>query len=251
MAHSKVYSFYAAGVLFALTAIIALVAIPGGRPTQHDADHAGQTAEGGFNFGDFKRMLSQIPSTLMMAFVTFLGIGLIMLYVKVFAADKLHLTESEFGNLLLAPALVIALVSVPLGTLGDKIGKARAVRVGIGLCALSLWLLIAYPVKWNLMLMGALNGIGFVMAFPAWMALVSSRCDPKQRGAVVGAVGTAQGIGAIIGAAASGFLYKLGALSLGPLTIPPHYLNFIGCSILLTVSFLLAVFTVHDNPKAA
>lgn len=83
VAHSKIYSFYAAGILFALTAIIAVIAVPGGKPTQHDEDHAGHTAEGGFNFADFKRMLRQIPSTLLMAFVTFLGIGLIMLYVKV------------------------------------------------------------------------------------------------------------------------------------------------------------------------
>ena len=245
LAQSKDASFYVASLLFLTTTFVAMLVIPNGR-VKHPVAEGAPSGEAGFNFRDFLAMLGRMPMTLLMTFVTFLGIGLIMLYVKVFAMERFHMSESTFGNYLMIPALFIAVVSVPLGTLGDRIGKARAVRIGIGVCVAAFWLLLAVPTEWNMVLMGSLIGAGFVLAFPAWMALVSSVCDPKQRGAVVGAVGTAQGLGAIVGAASSGFLYKQPAFHLGLLTIPPHGLPFLGCALLLTVSLVLALTTVHD-----
>src|SRR5205823_13045753 len=98
-------------------------------------------------------------------------------------------------------------ISVPLGSLGDKIGRVRAIRYGIGMCAASLWVLLFLKNEWALVIGGSIIGIGFVMSFPAWMAYISSACDPRQRGAMIGAYGTAQGLGAIIGAALGGYLY--------------------------------------------
>ncbi|HZP80423.1 MAG TPA: MFS transporter [Chthonomonadaceae bacterium] len=244
---AKSASFYAAAAFFTITTVVALTRIPHVRPIHHDPATG---LEVGFDFKDFWKMLYRMPATLAMAFVTFLGIGLIMAYTKVYAMDPagpFHLSESAFGNYLIFPSLVIALVSVPLGTLGDRIGKAKAVRLGIGLCAGAFWGLILHPAVWTLLILGSVIGIGFVIAFPAWMALVSGDCDPKQRGAVVGAVGTAQGLGAILGVGASSFLYKLPALDLGVFTIPEHGLPFLGCALMLALSFLLALLTVHDS----
>jgi DHA1 family multidrug resistance protein-like MFS transporter len=246
LAQSKQASFYVASIFFGLTTVIALLMIPHTRPIHHET----ADGEGGLNFASFIRMLKRMPSTLLMAFVTFLGIGLVMFYVKVFAGDHFHLTETQFGFLMIGPALVIAILSVPLGSLGDRIGKVQTVRLGIGLCALAFWLIILFQWKWNLVVSGSLLGIGFVMAFPAWMALISANCDPRQRGAVVGAVGTAQGLGAIVGAALSGFLYKIGAISLGFITLPAHALPFFGCALMLTVSFLLTLITRYDTAPA-
>lgn len=246
-AESKNASFYIASVIFAFTTVVAMIAIPKVRVVLHDPALLGPGMEGGFNFTDFKQMLGRMPMSLLMAFVTFLGIGLVMAYAKVFAMDTFKLNESSFGYLLIVPALIIAASSVPLGTLGDRIGRAKAVRLGIGLCALSFWLLILFRTQWTLVILGSLLGVGFVIAFPAWMAQVSADCDPNQRGAAVGAVGTAQGVGAIVGVAASGFLYKLPALSLGLFTIPPHGAPFLGCAIMLALSFLLSIVAVRDT----
>lgn len=246
-ATAKEASFYVASVLFALTALIAALLIPSVKTVEHDPKDFGPGMESGFNFQDFKLMLGRMPMTLLMAFVTFLGVGLVMAYAKVFAMERFNLTESTFGVLMIGPALIIAASSVPLGTLGDKIGKSKAVRLGIGLCAVAFWMMILFPSKVGLVAFGSLVGVGFVIAFPAWMAQISSVCDPNQRGAVVGAVGTAQGIGAIVGAVASGPLYKLPAISLGFATIPAHGVPFLGCAIMLALSFCLAVITVHDT----
>jgi DHA1 family multidrug resistance protein-like MFS transporter len=251
LAGSKSASFYAASVLFAITVIVAAALVPGGRPQDTEHAHAPQSEDGGFNLRDIKRMLVRIPATLLMAFVTFCGIGLVMAYVKVFVTGQFHISETAFGSLLLVPALAIAALSIPLGTMGDRIGKVLAVRIGVGICAVSYWAAMAFASIPTLLVFGTLIGIGFVIAFPSWMAIISSDCEPGQRGAVIGAVGTAQGLGALFGAAVSGTLYNIQALQLGPITIPHNGVPFVGCGVLLACSFVLALTTVKTPSQTA
>ncbi len=254
-AHSKEASFYLAAVMFAVTAFVAYVMLPNSPPTapQRTTGETGheRTGEGGFNGKKFLTMLGRMPMTLLMTLITFLGVGLVIPYFKLFTLEHFHLTERDFGLLMIGPALVVASLAIPVGRLGDKIGKARAVQIGIGICTLSFWLLILVSHKWSLLLMGSLLGIGSAIAFPAWMALITTECDSKQRGAVVGAVGTAQGIGALIGVVLSSFLDKWGAFNLLGLSIPAHGTPFLGCAVMLTVSFVLGLFTLRDNPQYA
>jgi DHA1 family multidrug resistance protein-like MFS transporter len=242
--HSKEMSFYVASVLFAITTIVAVAFMPDFGPPHRTQHHE---VEGGFSFHDFWIMLSRIPMMLLMTFTTFLGIGLIMAYFKVFTLEQFSMSETRFGLLLIGPALIIAALAVPLGTLGDRIGKALAVKIGIGMCAGSYWLLLLFFHEWTLVLFGSLLGVGFVIAFPAWMALVTTDCNPGQRGAVVGAVGTAQGVGAIAGVGISSLLYKVPGMTIGRLVIPKHGWPFIGCAVMLAAAFLLALATVHDG----
>ncbi len=254
-AHSKEASFYLASVMFAATALVAFLMIPNAPPTapQRTAAQMGQehVGESRFNFREFLKMLGRMPMTLLMTFITFLGVGLVVSYFKVFTLEHFNLTESRFGLMMIGPALVVASLAIPMGRLGDKIGKARAVQIGIGICTVSFWLLILLSHQWILIILGSLLGIGSAIAFPAWMALITTECDSKQRGAVVGAVGTAQGIGALIGVVLSSFLYKIGAFNFGGLAIPAHGAPFLGCAVMLTVAFFLGVFTLRDNPYYA
>jgi MFS family permease len=183
---------------------------------------------------------------LLFAFVTFFGVGLIMAYAKVFVLQTFQLSESRFGVIMLGPALVIGALSVYLGKLTDRVGKARAVRWGITLCSVAFWLLLAFPYQWSLVVFGSFIGLGFVVAFPAWMALVSEECEPNLRGAAVGAVGTAQGLGALFGASLSAFLYKLPPLPLGPIVVPEHGLPFVACGVMLALAALLALTTIRE-----
>lgn len=226
-------SFYVISVLFLITALVAAWRIPDIKPhhERHPLD-----LENGFNFRSLVQSLKKAPAMLLMSFVTFFGVGMVMLIIKVYALDEFKITEVQFGALLLPPCLVIALASIPLGTLGDKIGRAKAVRIGIGVCALSLWGLILTSNPIALIIGGSMIGVGFVIAFPAWMAYISSSCEPGQRGAVMGAVGTAQGAGAIIGAPLGGFLYDQW-----------HLLPFLGCASLLIIAWLIAMFYVREQ----
>ncbi len=244
---SKSTSFYVAACLFALTTIVAILYVPATKPIPH-AEPA--TAEGALDVRSFSAMLGRMPMTLLMTFTVFLGIGLIMAYVKDFTRVYFGFSETHFGALLIGPALIIAALSVPLGTLGDKIGKAKAVKIGIGTCAISYWLVLAHFTEWTLVLGGAALGVGFVIAFPAWMALVSSLCDTSQRGAAIGAVGTAQGLGAILGVGICSLIYRYGPFKIGPITVPKHGLPFLLCGVMLAISFALAVSTVKDPEQA-
>jgi len=190
-----------------LTAVVAWWRIPNIPPHPHEPTEL----ESGFSFRALLHSVRQVPEALLMSFITFFGIGLVMLIVKLFALHEFALSETQFGALLLVPALVIALASVPLGTIGDKIGQARAVRWGLGICGFAMCGVplvhgdLPFLVKAAGMIVGgSLIGVGFVIAFPSWMAYVSRSCSPRQRGAVMGAVGTAQGLGAMIGAPLGG-----------------------------------------------
>ena len=144
LAHSKEASFYLAAILFALTTIAAIIFVPKLKPVVGKDGHTGES----IHLDELKAMLKRIPMTLLMTFVTFLGIGFIMLYIKTYAMEPngpFHMTERGYGNTLVLPALLIGVLSVPMGKLGDKIGKALAVKMGIGLCMGAYWLLLLFP----------------------------------------------------------------------------------------------------------
>lgn len=242
-------SFYVISVIFLATTLVAYRKIPDVRP-HHETAQADD--EAAFALNDLIHNLRRIPQILAMAFVTYFGVGLIMLIIKLFAMAEYGISETQYGALLLVPALVIAAASVPLGTLGDRLGKAKAVRLGMGICAFSMWALVLLKSQLVLVVGGSLIGVGFVIAFPSWMAYVSSSCDKSQRGAIMGSVGTAQGLGAMLGAPFGGYLYEHGHIRISFLPwINAHYSPFIACATMLLIAWILAMTTVHDTPATS
>ena len=244
-------SFYVISFLFMLTAVVAWWRIPNIPPHPHEPTEL----ESGFSFRALIHSIKQVPEALLMSFVTFFGIGLVMLIVKLFALHEFALSETSFGALLLPPCLIIALASVPLGTIGDRIGQARAVRWGLGLCAIAMWGVpfvhrdLPFLVKAAGMVVGgSVIGVGFVIAFPSWMAYVSRSCSARQRGAVMGAVGTAQGLGAMIGAPLGGYLYEHLHLRIPFMPwVNSHYAPFLGCAVMLLAAWILALTTIKET----
>ena len=88
-------------------------------------------------------------------------------------------------------------------------------------------------------------GIGFILAFPAWMALLADVCGSESRGSVLGAAGMAQGIGAILGAGAvaGGRVYHIHGLVLG---VPAHEAPVLLSSALLGLGFILTLTVLKD-----
>ena len=182
---------------------------------------------------------------MLLAFVMFAGIGCISLLVKKFALDEFGITETAFGQLVLGPALVIGLVAVPAGRLADRWGKAHCVQLGFSLAAVGLWgIPILHHIfrddlvtgKTAFVLAAAVMGVGSVIAFPAWLALLTSLCEDRQRGTVFGAVSTAQGVGALAGALAGTALYDV-----------RHIVPFVAAAALVTLGALLALVFVRDR----
>ncbi|MBI1757463.1 MAG: MFS transporter [Fimbriimonas ginsengisoli] len=206
----------------------------------------------------------QIPGYLALAVITFMGIGFPMPIIKIFAQDQFGMSESAFGGLVFPGAIAMAVLSVPMSRYAERIGRARAVHVGMGLCAFGLWIvasgaaslkLPALGQAWVFALGGIPVGVGFLLAIPAWMASVSD-IDCQRRGLNLGAVMTAQGVGAMIGASSGGVLYEVfrpigRVLGLGePFG---HYAPFLGCALCVSLGWLLSmrILRAPRAPKVA
>jgi DHA1 family multidrug resistance protein-like MFS transporter len=252
---AKQASFYACSILFLVTSVVAFILLPSHCP-HHATEETKTTSktgelslEGGFSLASFKQMLSQIPMLMLLAFTIFMGVGMVIPYAKLILIEQFHLTESEYGGLIFFPALVIGLLSVYLGTLGDKIGKVNSSRLGLGLAMTGFFFALAFPSKYLLLLFGVIIGTGYVIAYPSLFAYVSDCVAPKQRGTALGAVGTAQGFGAILGGALSAPLYKVSDIRAGGITIPEHGLPFVACAFLLLLAFLVAMLGLKQKPQ--
>jgi MFS family permease len=96
---------------------------------------------------------------------------------------------------------------------------------------------------WVLGIAGLPVGIGFLLTIPAWFASVSD-LDKTRRGANIGAVMTAQGLGTIVGAPIGSALYeKLQPIgvSLGLGEGFGRYSPFVGCAACLTAGLLMSL----------
>jgi MFS family permease len=225
----------------------------------------GDCHEGKVTWDSFIEAIQTIPGMLILAFVAFLGIGCIAPYVKLLAWDEFGLKETDFGLLILYPAPFIALAAVPLGHLADKFGKVLAVRFGFILCALGMWTLVGlyhYMIlaaniphhrELAVVIGGSLVGLGFVVAFPAWMALLTSICSEEKRGTVIGAVSTAQGLGVAVGLPIGGWLYKHYSVNPHIAHISPFFVSAILLAVSVVLSFILMkpAMEKHDTPAAA
>jgi MFS family permease len=96
-------------------------------------------------------------------------------------------------------------------------------------------------------------GIGSVIVVPAWLAVVSSVADPQHRGAMIGAVATAQGIGAFLGVLIGPLLFKAFGLAayLSPVwpgeRLTPYLLPVLGAAVLVTITWLASLVVVRAN----
>ena len=235
--------------LFAAVAATAYIAFPS---DEKEPKHQGEHGE--INFVGLLESIHLIPQYLLLAVVTFMGIGFPMAIVKIFALDQFGMSESQFGALVLPAVGSMALLSVPMSKLGDRIGRARAVHIGMFLCFAGLafissgLLIPVFRAPWVFAVGGLPVGLGFLLAIPAWMASVSE-IDPNRRAASLGAVMTAQGVGAIIGAPIGAFLYErlqpvgkfLGVYSLENPGDFARFAPFAGCAACVLAGWLLSL----------
>lgn len=239
-------SFGAAAIFFGLASVVAFIVAPRRSEEHHNLDDASAEVAAAsshasvFSLTTVRASLRRFPALMGLIFLTFFGIGLISMNVKLFAMSRFHISENEFGNLLLIPALLVAALSIPLSRLGDHWGKTRSIRLGMGICAMALWLILAFQREHVVVVIGCLLGVGFVLAFPAYMALLSSLTEPHERGGVIGSIRMAQGVGAMIGVACGPLLYQ-------HVSQESPFLTAAG---MLTISFVLSLFFVKESAHA-
>ena len=243
-------SLILAAALFAMVAIAVWRMMPQDVKHPHSEEHP---VEGEFNLMQFVSTAKQIPQYLALSIVTFIGIGFPMAIIKLFALDQFGMTSSQFGVFVVLPgAGAMVVLSVPMAKYGERLGRARAVHYGMGMCAVGIGFIALgafipfLRAPWALAIGGIPVGIGFLLAIPAWMASVSD-LHPRRRAANLGAVMTAQGLGAIIGVPIGGLAYQRLAM-FGPDFA--RYSPFVGCAICITAGWMISLRILHPPPVA-
>lgn len=244
--HTYAASFYLVSVLLIMSAIVMLVLLPKQMGKHHHVpEHVPIELPGYEEPSDFKlskilRSFREVPDMLILACVIFLGIGTLMPIIKLYAVEHLGLSETQFGIAVAPIAAAMGIFAVPLGRLGDKYGRCVAVCWGLFASALAMWVLAFFQIITLAAIAGIVLGLGFTIAFPAWMALVSSATSPNRRGEVLGAVGMAQGLAAIIGTSLGAYIYSSDLLSFPRLGVVNYNVPFWFSAILLSIGTVMS-----------
>ncbi len=251
-------SFYLVSILLALSVIVMVVFLPRKIGVGHHVDleqmpqHMELTTHeepAQFKLSTVVRSFKEVPDMLVLACVTFLGMGLLYPILKLYAVEHLGMSETQFGVVVAPIAAAMGIFAVPLGRLGDRYGKCSALSWGLLWSAAAMWMLALFRSTILAGLAGIIIGLGFTVAFPAWMALVSSVTDPSRRGEVLGAVGMAQGLAAIVGTFLGAIIYHSDSLSFPRLGVVNYNVPFWFSAILLSVGAVIA-FTWVTNAHA-
>ena len=254
--HWQYAGLYVSVFLFAAIVLTSLFLIP--RTAVHDESLSAE--QEGFQFRHLVQSFKAIPFFILLAVVTFMGVGFPMVIIRLFAFDEFKLSPTQFGAMVFPAAILMAILSAPISRLGAKLGTHRAVHLGMGLCAGGLMFIClgaffhAFHGAWALALGGVPLGIGFLMAIPAWMTSVTE-LDPRRKATNLGAIMTAQGLGAIIGTPIGAWLYEsfvpVGkSLGLGDGTTFGHYSPFLGCAVCVTVGWLISFQALRGSGKS-
>jgi MFS family permease len=214
-ARNKAAAFWVISILFFITAFLALTLVPRRAPVR--PERAGEH-DAPLRLSDLTIALRQAPSLVVTAAVVFIAVGALAGTAPLYAKEIFSLSDSEYGNLFLVPAVVIGLLTLPIGLLSDWWGRARSVHVGIATAFLALSLMAAvailpglHPFRNQFILAGlaTLLGIGFVMGLPAWLATVADFAGEERRASMIGAVATSEGFGAFVGMSVGPVLFDL------------------------------------------
>ena len=167
----------------------------------------------------FKRQHKTVYAMLGVAIISRFAMNMTWTFLSYYAVDVLNLTTTQYGML----QSVATLISTPLllvsGMIADRFGRMPCILLARGLGpfdSLSLLLikdynqlLAAYSV------IGVAGGLGGgrirgggYMGGPAWQALITDIVPQKDRGKVLGLMGTITGIASLPGPALGGYLYE-------------------------------------------
>jgi DHA1 family multidrug resistance protein-like MFS transporter len=249
-------SLYLAAILCVTVSILAYGWLPSGRAMREAARKARtEGIKSAEEIVQLAKTAVHIPGLLLLGGITFMGVGFPLAVFKLFAQDEFQMSGSKFGGLLLPVLVAMAVFSPFMSRFGERIGRHRAVHLGLALCAAGMSVIAlgafseAFRNLWMLGLGAIPVGLGFLLTIPAWYASVSE-VDEARRAANIGAVMTAQGLGAIVGSLIGAQSYQrlqgLDALFGRPLTPEAaltlaHYSPFIGCAVCVVVGWLLSL----------
>ena len=172
--------------------------------------------------------------------VVMLGYGIVV-PIFPFYIEALGGSGADLGLLVGLSALMELICAPVWGGLFDRLGRKRVLSVGIFGYGLSLLLMGLADRMWMLIGARALSGVLTAATMPTAMAYVSDSTDEASRGGGIGILGSASGLGIILGPGVGGWL------GVASLSLP----FFVGAGLSFVALFLtLVLLPEADRPGA-
>jgi DHA1 family multidrug resistance protein-like MFS transporter len=137
--------------------------------------------------------------------VVTLGYGLVV-PIFPFYIEALGGSGGEMGMLVALSALTELLFGPLWGQISDRIGRKRVLMVGVFGYGASLLLMGFASRLWMLFTARALSGLLTAATMPSAMAYIGDSTDEEDRGGGIGWLGSAAGLGIILGPGVGGWL---------------------------------------------
>lgn len=131
------------------------------------------------------------------------ALGLIM-----FWEDRLDMSHTEVGLAMSIGMATMAIGTIPFGMMSDKYGRKRFIILGGSLMAGGLAAMAFVTDVWQVYALVAFSELGAAASNPSVGALLGDVMSQRERGRVMGAYQTVQGIGNIAGFSALGLMYE-------------------------------------------
>ena len=128
-------------------------------------------------FGQFRRNARFFLLSTLIGGITFSGF---QLFFNIFLRSRGY--DLGFVGLLNAiPSGAALLVGVPMGILSDRIGRRRAMLIGLSVNALTAWALVSTEAKEIMVLMAAVNGVANSLYFLSMAPFMMHASSEKER----------------------------------------------------------------------
>jgi MFS family permease len=128
-------------------------------------------------FGQFRYNARLFLLSTVIGGITFSGF---QLFFNIFLRSRGY--DLDFIGLLNAiPSGAALIVGIPMGLLSDRIGRRRAMLIGLSLNALTAWAIVSTEAKGVMLLMAALNGIANSLYFLSMAPFMMGASGEKER----------------------------------------------------------------------
>ncbi len=121
-------------------------------------------------------------------------------------AQELPMTAVQMGWVSLAFTLASAILILPFGRLADIAGRKKIFAVGVSIATVAILLSTIAGSAIILILLQAVQGIGWAMVFSCGVALLTSAYPPQERGKALGYHVASVFLGLSLGPTVGGFL---------------------------------------------
>jgi len=138
--------------------------------------------------------------------IMFISLGVLMAYLPLLASDVVHLAPSQIGILFGLRGIIMAVLTIPLGRLLDKVGKSVFIPIGMVVVALSM-ITLAISRDYTMLLISVfLFAVGTGLYFPSVSAILAESVPVTWVGTAMGIYGLLEDVGWMIGPAVGGLL---------------------------------------------